>query len=576
MQLSAAQPRTDGENKMSKQRVSLRTTLGALAIATCWMMPATATWAGDNEVSEIYTSEPVVPHELDVDMSKLPVTPAWAPGDPIKLVDEHYATSFGVEPDPLWSDPIRQLGTEGGPTFSTTLGVNFGGIDFTGALPPDVVGDVGPNHYIQMVNASRVQIWDKMGNVLAGPVALNTLWNGGASPCTDGDGDPIVMYDRLADRWFLSEFDLTGNTFCFYISQGPDPVTSGWFVYEFNAPSFPDYPQYGVWPDAYYVSSFENPNLGIYAFDRTNMLTGSAATFQRFTIPRLNGTSPRVTRILPSDIEGPLLPPAGAPNTFVRTVDATQDSSNPTDRLEVWNYTVDFADSDNSSFVEQTSVFPSAFTLLPCSPGVRDCIPQPGTPLLLDALFNRAMRTMQYRNFGTHETLVLTQVVDAGSGVAGKRWYELRRVGANEGAGDWTLHQEGTYAPDGNSRFMGAAAMDIDGNIAIGYSISSSTVLPGIRATARRRSDPAGLMTMEELTIIDGLGVQVSAQRWGDYASLNVDPTDDRTFWYTTEYVKANGQWTTHIGSFHLGGLFSDSFESGTLDAWSAVGGVAP
>lgn len=537
-------------------------------LASFWL--ATATWAADegDGVSEIYVSEAVVPHVLDVDLRELPRVSNWAPGDPIALVDEHYLSDFGVDPDPAWVDPARQGHAEGS-TFATTLGVNFAGIPFSGALPPDVNGDVGPDHFIEMVNASRVAIWDKAGTLLVGPFTLNTLWTGNpGSPCSDGDGDPIAQYDELADRWFLSEFDLTGNTFCFYISQGPDPVSSGWFVYEFSSVSFPDYPQYGVWPDAYYVGTFESPFLGIYAFDRNSMLVGDPATFQRFTIPQLNGASPRVTRILPADCEGDP-PPVGAPNYFVRSVDDTQDATDPTDRLEVWEFDVDFVTPANSTFTQSLDLFPDAFTLLPCSPGIRDCVPQPGTPLLLDALFNRAMRRLQYRNFGTHESMVVTQVVDAGGGVAGKRWYELRKE-AVEG-GNWTIQQQGTYSPDGDGRFMGSIAMDADGNIALGYSVSSTTTLPAIRATARRAGDPAGVMTMEELSIREGEGFQTSTQRWGDYTSMTVDPADGRTFWYVNQYIADNGLWQTHVGSFLLDGIFFDGFESGDLGGWSST-----
>ena len=230
---------------------------------------------------------------------------------------------------------------------------------------------------------------------------------------------------------------------------------------------------------------------------------------------------------------------------------------------------VDFAVPANSSFTQAPDVTPSPFTLLPCSPGIRDCVPQPGTGVKLDALFNRAMRRLQYRNFGTHESMVVTQVVDAGGGVAGKRWYELRKVGA----GNWTMQQEGTYAPaDGVYRFMGSMAMDADGNIALGYSASDAvSVFPAIWATARWTGDAPGIMTLEELIIQDGIGVQTNTQRWGDYSSTNVDPTDGRTFWYTTEYVQAGGLWTTHVGSFNLDVVFADGFESGDTSFWSAT-----
>ena len=204
--------------------------------------------------------------------------------------------------------------------FSTPV-LNFEGIAFTGAFPPDTVGDVGPNHYIQMVNdgvngGSVFAVYDKAGNLLAGPISLQSLWTEGGA-CAAGLGDPIVLYDPLADRWLLSEFAATDtdNHLCVYISQTPDPVSGGWFLYDFPTPDFPDYPKYAVWPDAYYVSSNES-SPAVYALDRTRMLTGQPATFQRFTAPRLAGFN--FQALLPSDLDGSTPPPAGAPNYFMR------------------------------------------------------------------------------------------------------------------------------------------------------------------------------------------------------------------------------------------------------------------
>ncbi len=518
-----------------------------------------------DEAADLFVSEAVVPHVLDIDLRQVPPAPIWKPGDPIVEIPERFVADFGVDPDPEWVDPVRQASGEGS-RFSTDLGISFPGISFGGGTPPDTVGDVGPNHYIQMVNASRFAIWDKQGIPIVPATDLSDLWTGSPSPCTDGDGDPIVLYDDLEDRWLMTEFDITGNTFCIYVSQGPNPVTDGWFVYDFPAPSFPDYPKYGVWPDAYYVSSFESPSLGIYAFDRLSMLAGLPATFQRFTIPHLSGSAPRVTRILPADADGPA-PPAGAPNYFTRSVDDTQDSSDPVDRIEIWEYAVDFAMPASSSFTLAASLTPAPLTLFPCGPGVRDCIPQPGTSALIDALANRTMRRLQYRNFGTHESMMLNQVVDAGGGIAGQRWWELRKTGA----GSWTIHQEGTYSPDSVARFMGSMAMNAAGDVAVGYSVSDAvSVLPGIRATGRRANDPPGTMSLEELTIIGGVGIQTTSQRWGDYSSMNVDPSDGLTFWYTNQLVQANGLWTTHVGSFSFVEVFADGFESGDVTAWSS------
>ncbi len=540
---------------------------------------AAGTFAAVDTQEDVYVSDVVVPRVLDVDLRNLPPAPTWRPGDPIEVVAEASHADFGgPEVDPDWVDPVRQGATEG-VTFDGVLIQAFVGIPFGGGFPPDVVGDVGPDHYIGMVNASRFAIWGKDGSVIVPITTLSSLWGpsgGGASPCSDGDGDPIVQYDELADRWLMTEFDISGNTFCIYVSRSPDPVAGGWFVYDFSAPSFPDYPKYGVWPDGYYVSTFESPFLGIYAFDRVSMLAGLPATFQRFTIPQLNGTSPRVTRILPADHDGSQAPSPGLPNYFARTVDATQDNSDPVDRIEIWEYHVDYATPANSTFTNTQDLLPAPFTLLPCLPGIRDCVPQPGTGVLLDALFNRPLRRLGWRVVEGEAIMAMTQVVDVGGGVAGKRWWELRSgTCAVEGCAGpkgpgWSVFQEGTYSPDSTGRFMGSVAVNQSGDMALGYSVSDATsVLPGIRVTGRRRDDPLGLMTMNELTIKDGEGVQTANQRWGDYSSMNVDPADGTTFWYTNQIIQPGGLWITWIGEFNLDGLFFDGFESGTTSAWS-------
>lgn len=542
-----------------------------LAGATLALASSSVARAKEEVGAKVYVSEVSVPNVLNMDLRSLPRAPEWQPGDPIEVVPEGLFADFPVEPVEGWTDPVRQLG---GPLFTGKFLFSFSAHPSGNSSPPDTVGSIGPNHYISMVNASRFAIWDKQGNNIVPPTLFNSLFS--TAPCSDGDGDPIVQYDRPADRWFLMQFDTTGNTFCIAISQGADPVTSGWFIYDFSAPIFPDYPQFGVWNDAYYAGTFESPNLGIYAFDRTSMLAGLPATFQRFTVSELSGTSPRVTRILPSDAEGALPPPHGSPALFVRTVHSTQDNSDPTTRLELWEFHVDFAVPGNSGFTLAQNLIPAEFALLPCSPGVRDCIPQPGTANRIDALFNRALRNLQYRNFGTHETMVINQVVDAGAGVAGKRWWELRRTPAPPESGrgvpsPWTIHQEGTYSPDGESRFMGSAAMNGRGDIALGYSVSSSTVFPEIRVTARRAEDPLGEMTMAEITLVPGQASLTSSQRWGDYTSMDVDPADDSTFWFINQRVDTGGLRSVWVGAFQLDQLFSDGFESGGTEAWSSA-----
>lgn len=551
---------------MHRPTSSLTLLFAAAAIALC---AHSATAAREKNTPDVYVSEVTVPYVLDVDLRNVPHAPAWRPGDPLPVVPEGAFSEEAQPAVPGWRDPLVRPQEEG-TSFDGSLLFAFDAHPSGNFSPPDTVAAAGPNHYITMVNASRFAIWDKDGNNVVPETDLATLWTGGASNCTSGDGDPIVRWDALADRWLMQEFDLTGNTLCIYISQTSNPVSGGWFAYEFSAPSFPDYPQYGVWQDAYYVTSFESPNLGLYAFDRDAMLAGAPATFQRFTVPQLNGTSPRVTRMLPIDFDGSTPPPVGQPGIFVRSVHATQDSSDPTTRLEMFELDPDFANPGNTTFTQLPDLFPAAFALLPCSPTVRDCVPQPGTSAKLDALFNRALRRLQYRNFGTHETLVTNQVVDAGGGIAGKRWWELRRTPVVEG-GSWSIFQEGTYNPDSDYRFMGSIAMNGNGDIALGYSVSSSTTLPSIRVTARHDGDPAGQMTMNELEIVPGTGIFTANQRWGDYTDMSVDPSDDETFWYVNMILSPTGSRQVWAGKFSIDGIFADGFESGDTTHWDTT-----
>ncbi len=537
-------------------------------------------------------SAPVTPHRFDRSLLTLPVAPAWQPGDPIMEVPEGLAEEnasgntmlSGAEraADPVWQaslpDAPFNVRTPLSPMELTEPDQNFNGIAFTGFNVPDTVGDVGPDHYVQMVNTS-FQIFDKEGNSLAGPFFNNSLWAGFGGVCENTNrGDPIVLYDHLADRWLLSQFafnlDASNNPIgpfreCVAISQGPDPVNDGYYLYSFAVPNaqgtFPDYPKFGVWPDAYYMSSYEFPNLGIYAFERDEMLDGDPAAVVEFQIPVLTpvgGMNIRNTRILPSELDGPA-PPAGSPNFFFRSIEALQDNSNMTDRLEVWEFDVNWGAPASSTFTLVDTLTPANFALVPCAPTIRDCIPQPGSPLMLDALSNRPMRRLQYRNFGTHESMVINQTVDAdGSGNSGIRWYELRRT--PPGAGNWAIFQQGTYAPQAGGvtdatwihRWMGSIAMDKTGNIALGYSVvnsdNSDPVFPGIRYAGRLSTDALGQLPLGEETIIDGAAAKIGNQRWGDYSAMSVDPVDDCTFWYTQQYIRGDGRWNTRIASFRF------------------------
>ena len=501
-------------------------------------------------------SSPVVPTVFNGDLRDLPIVRGRQPGDPvIEIPRRQYprpGQDRGAAPRAGGIDPLldRQRATI--PAFDrvfTTPVVSFVGQNAPGVFPPDTVGDVGPNYYIQLINSAGgtlTTVYNKAdGSVASGPFALYSL---GSGSCANGFGDPIVLWDPLASRWILSEF-ATGNNLCVYVSQTSNPITGGWFNYRFQAPGFPDYPKYAVWPDAYYVTTNES-SPAVYALDRGQMLTGGMATSQRFTAPSLAGFS--FQALTPGDIDGATVPPAGAPGYFIRHRDDESHnagSNNPSqDFLEIWEFDVDFTTPSNSTFTGPANIGVSEFDSDLCGLFSFFCFPQPGTATTLDPLREVVMWRSQYRNFGTHETLVGNLVTDIdGTDRGGIRWYELRRSG-----GTWSLFQEGTYSPDATHRWMGSIAMDRAGNIALGYSVSSSAVFPSIRYTGRLAGDPPGTMPQVETTIVAGSGSQSVSTRWGDYSSMNVDPADDCTFWYTNEYATAAGTWNTQVASFRF------------------------
>jgi uncharacterized membrane protein len=465
-----------------------------------------------------------------------------------------------------------------GVAASVTNLLNFNGIGngFAGpqgsftvdSAPPDPAGDIGPNHYVQLVNSSFA-VFNKSGTVVYGPVATNTLWSGFGGLCqTDNDGDGAVLYDPVSDRWVISQFAVSnanGSSVpfleCVAVSQTPDP-TGAWYRYAFPYTGFPDYPKMGVWPDAYY-ETFNMFNAAGTAFlgakacayDRAKMLIGAAATQVCFD---LVDAGQGAGGVLPADLDGARLPPAGSPNYLVAL------GNNP-NQLATWAFHVNFASPASSTLTGPTDHTVAAFAEA-CDGGT--CIPQSGTNEKLDSLADRLMYRFAYRNLGDHEALVVSHAVTAGSSV-GVRWYELRVTN-----GALTVFQQGTYAPDSNYRWMSSAAMDQSGNIALGFSRSGSSLHPSINTTGRLAGDAAGVMTQGENTIINGAGSQLqSLTRWGDYSMMTVDPVDDCTFFYTNEYIPANGtfNWSTRIASFKFPGCGATVVDDFSIDVSPAT-----
>jgi hypothetical protein len=456
-----------------------------------------------------------------------------------------------------------------GAAAAPALGSSFDGVGqgFTGpagtftvnSAPPDTNGQVGPNHYVQIVN-SAFAIFSKTGAVLYGPAATNTLWSGFGGGCqTNNDGDATVVYDRQADRWIISQFSVTTKPYlqCVAVSATPDP-TGAYFRYAFQYTNFPDYPKMGVWPDAYYETfnlfndagtAFLGPE--VCAYDRAKMLTGAAATQQCFTLSTAFGG------ILPSNVDSAQLPPAGSPNYLMDFA---------TNALDFWKFHVDWATPANTTITAAAQIPVAAFS--PACSGGGTCIQQSGTTRTLDSLADRLMYRLAYRNFGDHQSLVVTHSVTSGTS-SGIRWYEIRTPDTTP-----TVYQQGTYAPDATFRWMGSVAQDGAGNIGLGFSASSASTHPGIHYTGHLTSDPLGVMGQGEGVLIDGAGSQTGTlSRWGDYSDLSVDPVDDCTFWFTSEYLAASGtfNWHTRIGTFKLAGCGMPDFAVSAAPASQTV-----
>jgi hypothetical protein len=473
-----------------------------------------------------------------------------------------------------FADPVAQLSA--GPLVSTTPVIDFDGIPAwqgNGYGAPDSNGAVGATEFIEVVN-TFISVYDKTtAYEKTGPVRFNKLWQvfggfGGPCQATDEPGDVLVNYDKAAGRWIFTHHASQGsgsteqNVQCFAISAGSE-VLGNFYRYAFQlSPSdnFISHSKLGIWPDAYYVATNEsNPTTSAYvsgmacALDRTNMLAGTTARpAQCFDSAQVPGLA-KVKEMLPSDLDGTLPPPAAAPNFFMSLGPAA---------IKLWQFHVDFTTPANSNFTPLPPLAVTAYQRACPSAGV--CIPQLNSQEPLAAYPDRLMYRLAYRNFSDHDAIVVTHSVNPPTnGFAGVRWYEIRNL-ANPFTSP-TIFQQGTYAPDNLSRWMASGAMDKVGDVAIGYSISDSTIYPEIGYTGRTPADPSGTLESENLIVCGdpnnssclGKGSQQPYDtNWGNYTSMSIDPSDDCTFWYTNEYwaVSDSNHWSTHIGAFKFSG----------------------
>jgi PKD repeat protein len=440
---------------------------------------------------------------------------------------------FPIDGDPLLDQQSRAPQVSGRAPLLT-----FEAASAT-ATPTDPTGAVGPNHYVNSWN-SAFRIWDKAGNPLTAAASLSTIFPGTL-------GDPIVMYDRYADRFFISEF--YSNGFDVAVSKGPNPVTSGWWVYRFATSSFPDYPKFSVWSDGYYVTA--NKDQGspgtsqvVFVMNRTNMLSGLPATMIGFPLPGIINSgfySP-----LAFNANGPTPPPAG--NVPVVYMQDDSWAGVASDHLKLWNINVNWATPASSTI--------SAAQIIPTQPfdglfdgGSFSNLPQPPGGADIDALQATIMYMAQYRRFPTYNTAVFNFVVDlnGADNYSGIRWFELRQT--TDGA-PWSIYQEGTYShPGGPSAFSGTMCMDANGSIGMSYTIVSTSQFPSLRFTGRRATDPLGTMTITPESFANGTQIDPSS-RYGDYAQMTIDPTDDSKFWTIGEYF--NGGRKNQVGVFQI------------------------
>ncbi len=464
------------------------------------------------------------------------------------------AQPTGPELTTSQADPVAQL-PSGVLANSVTSGLNFdgqsandnrallGGIAY---VPPDTNGAAGAKQFVQTVNVSFAVYNKSTGALELGPALINSIWSGFGGLCeTQNGGDPIVLYDQLAGRWIISQLgynnNLTQNNQCIAVSVTSD-ATGRYYRYAFPfGTTLNDYPKFGVWPDAYYYSAnmfaaqggtFSFAGALACAYDRSAMMHGQAATAICFQ------NSPSVASLLPANLDGSTLPTSGEPDFFVGIAS--------TSSLNLFKLHADFSTPSNSTFTGGT-VAVAPFSEI-CARAVNlACIPEPAPGERVDGLGDRLMFRLAYRNFGDHESLVVNHTI-AGGPLAAVRWYEIRSP--QSGA---FVYQQGTVYDPSTNYWMGSIAMDKVGDIALGFSASSTSLYPSVEAVGRTPSDPPGSMEAP-ITLVSGSGVQesYSYHRWGDYSSMAVDPSDDCTFWYTQEYYSVSGiiNWNTRISSF--------------------------
>ncbi|MCP4592781.1 MAG: hypothetical protein GY842_18765, partial [bacterium] len=493
-------------------------------------------------------------------------------------------TSVEIERDPLsrgftGSQAPAALLSFGGYDSDDNLAVN----GFR-AAPPDTEGDVGKDYHVHYNNIGWKFFNKADGSLAGGPFPGNSFWAGFGGPCeTNNNGDPIVLYDHVADQWVFSQFAITEDGHqCFAVSQPGAGPAGPYYRYDFLVTSngVNDYPKIGVWTDgagqsAYHMTTNEYGGgfRGVHAtaFDRDSMLLGLPAAFHRFALAS-TGTPPERFSLQPSHLEGPV-PPVGSCNMYVQAFDdQTWGDGNGPDGYQFWEFCVDFANPANDTFTPGPLVPTADFDAELCA--FDHCVPQPGTAQMLDTLGEFTMYRFSNRYFpGTGLKGVLNHTVDLGGDLAGIRWVQFDLPSL---AGV-SIDDTGTLdVGDGLHRWMGSVALDAAGNMALGYSRSGTASFPSVYFTGRESADPAGTLQAESVCI-DGSGSQLGTDRWGDYSTVSVDPVDNCTFWLTNEYVEVTGtfEWDTQICSFRFPSCGADCNSNGISDDIDIAGGTS-
>ncbi|KKT69817.1 MAG: Kelch repeat-containing protein, partial [Candidatus Uhrbacteria bacterium GW2011_GWF2_44_350] len=443
-------------------------------------------------------------------------------------------------PDPAWQ---QTMGTKSISDSKAPL-LNFAG-QTCGASPPDCNGAAGPNHFMQAVNSTYV-VYNKSGVALTGMINFNTLFNGVAG-ASRNDGDPIVLYDEQADRWLVAEFSLDGtygattDRMLVAVSTTNNPLGT-WYAYSFDVDDMPDYMKFGVWQDGYYMATNNSTAEDVYVFERSVMLAGGASP-QMVGFDNPNRPASGFHCIMPLDNDGAFAP-AGEPGQFITINDGAWGGA---DQLWIYELDVNWTTPASSTFARTQTIGVNAFD---SNFGATwDNIGQPGTAQEVDAIPQILMFRAQYRNWGTNQTIVCAHTVDVdNTDRAGIRWYELQNTGTT-----WSVRQQGTYSPSADDRWIPSIAMDANHNIGLGYNVANTTsIYPSIRYCGQSATENAaatGVMDIAEESIIAGTSSKTDNNRWGDYAEMCLDPTNDLTFWFTSQY--SNGA-PTRIATFQF------------------------